>query len=104
MIYAYYSGSRTDYHDALVPVHSFVYTRALFFLFGTVGPTTDFMKNVNSKYVYMLAVFGGAVIAIGHCHRPMAVPVYLMMVHIVGKVNFWTRRKVESYKCATILP
>ena len=98
MIYAYYSRNPIDYHDALMPIHGFVYVRIMFFLLGTVGPTTDYHKNVNSKYIYLLAVFGGALIAVGHCSRPLAVPLYLVTVHLIAKLNFWTRMQVDSYK------
>ncbi|KAK5030038.1 hypothetical protein LTR13_008350 [Exophiala sideris] len=98
MIYAYHTGNRVDYHDALVPIHAFGYTRVMFFLYGSIGPTTNFRKNVNSKYIYLIAVFGGAVVAVGHCSRPLAVPVYLMMVHAVGKLNFWTRVQFDWHR------
>lgn len=98
MMYAYRTGDRVDYHDALVPIHAFVYTRVMFFLCGSIGPTTSFRKNVNSKYIYLLAVFGGALIAVGHCSKPLAVPLYLMTVHAIGKLNFWTRAHVDRYR------
>lgn len=98
MCLAYLSQNRSHYHDALVPVHAFVYTRAFFFLLGTIGPTTDFSKNVNSKYIYLTAIIGGALVAVEHCHNVWATPLYLLILHAIGKVNFWTKTQVDYHK------
>ncbi|QMW27828.1 hypothetical protein G4B84_003117 [Aspergillus flavus NRRL3357] len=87
ILVAYTTQNPIDYHDAIVPLHSFIYTRIIIFLFGTMGPSLSFSKNVNSPFVYAEAVFGGALIAIGHCTRPSAIIVYLLLVHAVGRVS-----------------
>jgi predicted membrane channel-forming protein YqfA (hemolysin III family) len=92
---AYHTCSWTDYHDAIMPLHSFVYARSFFFILGTIGPTENFVKNVNSKYVYMAAITGGALISVGHCINPWSMSAYVALVHAIGKLNTWTRRKID---------
>ncbi|KJK64781.1 hypothetical protein P875_00010989 [Aspergillus parasiticus SU-1] len=87
ILVAYTTQNPIDYHDAIVPLHSFIYTRIIIFLFGTMGPSLSFSENVNSPFVYAEAVFGGALIAIGHCTRPSAIVAYLLLVHAVGRVS-----------------
>ncbi|KAF2843264.1 hypothetical protein M501DRAFT_1012621 [Patellaria atrata CBS 101060] len=98
MIRAYYSKSPIEYHDAIVPIHSFVYARSLFFILGTIGPTPNFLKNANSKYVYAAAIYGAALVAVGHCVNQWAILQYMFCVHAIGKLNFWTRRSVDQCK------
>ena len=83
-----------DYHDAMMPLHGFVYTRALIFILGTLGPTTSFLVNVNSPFVYAEAVFGAALISVSHCSKSWAVMEYMSVVFIIGKLSLWTA--VES--------
>ncbi|GES64685.1 hypothetical protein ATEIFO6365_0009017400 [Aspergillus terreus] len=96
MLYAYYTQSPADYHDALMPIHSFVYTRVLIFLMGTMGPTPSFKKNVNSRFVYSESILGGALIAVSHSTKPEAIAVYASIMHMVGKVSLWARRKHDA--------
>ncbi|KAE8150416.1 hypothetical protein BDV25DRAFT_139820 [Aspergillus avenaceus] len=87
ILYAYYTQDPTAYHDAVMPIHAFIYTRALIVLPGTMGPSLDFTENINSRFVYAEAVFGGALMSIGHCSRADALLCYVLSVHIVGKLT-----------------
>ncbi|KAE8357102.1 hypothetical protein BDV27DRAFT_96927 [Aspergillus caelatus] len=100
ILVAYTTQNSIDYYDAIMPLHSFLYTRIIIFLFGTMGPSLSFSKNVNSPFVYAEAVFGGALIAIGHCTKLSAIVAYLLLVHAVGKVSTFAgwRAWVESTK------
>lgn len=95
ILYAYYTQTPTAYHDAIMPINAFLYTRVLIFILATMGPTLSFHKNVNSRFIYSESIFGGAVIAIGHCSLPEAVPLYLILVHVLGKIGLWARRKQD---------
>lgn len=72
-----------------MPLHGFVYTRALIFILGTMGPSRDFVKNVNSPFVYAESVLGAALISVGHCHGSWPIPVYLIFMHLIGKISLW---------------
>ncbi|KKK13112.1 hypothetical protein ARAM_006752 [Aspergillus rambellii] len=98
IIRAYYTQSPVDYHDAIMPIHAFVYARAIIFILGTMGPSKSFLRNVNSRFVYTQAIFGGALIAIGHCSRPEAICVYVVIMHTLGKIGVWTSTKYNHYR------
>ncbi|OJJ95815.1 hypothetical protein ASPACDRAFT_35706, partial [Aspergillus aculeatus ATCC 16872] len=83
----YYTQTPTAYHNAIMPVHAFLYTRVLIFLIGTMGPTISFLKNVNSRFVYSESILGGALIAVSHYSKPEAVATYLLIIHVLGKVS-----------------
>lgn len=102
MLYAYYTQSPADYHDALMPIHSFVYTRVLIFLMGTMGPTPSFQKNVNSRFVYSESILGGALIAVSHSTKPEAIAVYASIMHMVGKLSLWARRKHDAERYVAV--
>ncbi|KAE8410320.1 hypothetical protein BDV36DRAFT_289689 [Aspergillus pseudocaelatus] len=102
VVRAYFSQNPVHYHDSMMPLHGFVYTRALIFLLGTMGPTRSFTTNVNSQFVYAESVFGAALISIGHCHGSWPVPVYLLLVHFLGKLSLWVEEIHESSKCVAI--
>ncbi|KAB8260431.1 hypothetical protein BDV32DRAFT_47149 [Aspergillus pseudonomiae] len=93
ILQAYASQDPVDYHDAIVPIHSFLYARIIIFLFGTMGPSLSFSKNVNSRFVYAEAIFGSALISIGHCTKPSAIVAYLLLVHAVGKISTFAGRR-----------
>lgn len=93
IIHAYLTQSRTAYHDAVMPIHAFIYTRVMIFLMGTMGPTLSFHKNVNTRFVYSEAILGGALIAVSHSSRPEAIAIYLGIMHVLGKIGMWTRRQ-----------
>lgn len=101
VVRAYFSQNPVHYHDSMMPLHGFVYTRALIFLLGTMGPTRSFTTNVNSQFVYAESVFGAALISIGHCHGSWPVPVYLLLIHFLGKISLWVEEIHESSKCVT---
>ncbi|PTU16983.1 hypothetical protein P175DRAFT_0447294 [Aspergillus ochraceoroseus IBT 24754] len=98
IIRAYYTQSPVDYHDAIMPIHAFVYARAIIFILGTMGPSKSFLRNVNSRFVYTQAIFGGALIAIGHCSRPEAICVYVVIMHTLGKIGVWTSTKKQGLR------
>lgn len=87
MALAYVTQDPMDYHDAVMPLHGFVYTRALLFLFGVMGPHPTLKDNINLRAGYSLAVFGAALIAVSHCSSPLAVPLYLAIVSLIGIVS-----------------
>jgi hypothetical protein len=89
VIRAYCTQNPVHYHSSMMPLHGFVYTRALIFILGTMGPSRDFVKNVNSPFVYAESVLGAALISVGHCHGSWPIPVYLMLMHLVGKISLW---------------
>lgn len=98
-VYALVSQSPTVYHDAIVPLHSFVYARLLLFLYSTISPAPDFEDNINSKQVYNLAIAASPLIAIGQSHLGVAAVVaYLLVVHLVGKISLWTRAQLAQPK------
>jgi hypothetical protein len=57
------------YHSSMMPLHRFMYTCALIFILGTMGPLRDFIKNVNSPFMYAESVLGAALISVSHCYR-----------------------------------
>ncbi|RAL06458.1 uncharacterized protein BO97DRAFT_325581, partial [Aspergillus homomorphus CBS 101889] len=85
-----------DYHSSIMPLHGFVYTRALIFLLGTMGPTRSFVKNVNSPFVYAQSVLGAALISVSHCRGLWPVPTYLVLVHGLGKLSLRVQEKYQS--------
>jgi hypothetical protein len=87
---AYVTKDPLDYHDAIMPLHGFVYTRALLFLFGIMGPHTTLKSNINLRESYSLAVSGAALIAVSHCSSPWAVALYLSVVSLIGILSRWT--------------
>ncbi|KAI3017322.1 hypothetical protein CBS147347_10318 [Aspergillus niger] len=95
VVRAYLTQTNVDYHSSIMPLHGFVYTRALIFLLGTMGPTRSFVKNVNAPYVYAESVLGAALISVGHCHGSWSVPTYLVLVHAIGKLSLRIREKYE---------
>jgi hypothetical protein len=98
MLYAYFSRDPVAYHDAVMPIHGFVYTRALLALLGTMGPTTSFTENVNSKHVYAHAVFGAALLSVGHCSGGVTtIFYYVLLVHAVGKLSLYSRLRYDAY-------
>jgi hypothetical protein len=98
MLYAYYSKDPVAYHDAMMPIHGFAYTRALLGLLGTMGPTTSFIENVNSKDVYAHAVFGAALLSIGHCSGGVTtISYYVLLVHAVGKLSLYARLRYDKF-------
>ncbi|KAF7596066.1 hypothetical protein BBP40_003328 [Aspergillus hancockii] len=98
MLYAYYTKNPVAYHDAMMPIHGFVYTRALLAILGTMGPTTSFVENVNSKDVYAHAVFGAALLSVGHCSGGVnTIFGYVLLVHAVGKLNLYTRLRYDNF-------
>ncbi|PLB48641.1 hypothetical protein P170DRAFT_474994 [Aspergillus steynii IBT 23096] len=96
ILHAYYTQTPTAYHDAVMPIHAFIYTRVMFFLMGTMGPTLSFQKNVNSPFIYSEAILGGALIAVSHSSKPEAIGIYLSIVHVLGKIGLWTRRQRDA--------
>ncbi|KAL2824968.1 hypothetical protein BJY01DRAFT_241630 [Aspergillus pseudoustus] len=101
VIRAYYSQNPVHYHSSMMPLHGFVYTRALIFLLGTMGPSRDFIKNVNSPFVYAESVLGAALISVGHCHGSWPVPAYLTLMHLLGKISLWAGEQSEYYRYNT---
>ena len=94
-LYALLHGSRSSYHDAIVPLNSFVYARLMLFIYSTISPSPNFEDNINSKQVYNLAISASPLIAIGQSHGGVsAVMVYLLIVHMVGKISLWTRSEL----------
>ncbi|KAL5042410.1 hypothetical protein BDW71DRAFT_200620 [Aspergillus fruticulosus] len=87
VIRAYCSQNPVHYHSSMMPLHGFVYTCALIFLLGTMGPSRDFIKNVNSLFVYAESVLGAALISVGHCQGSWPVPAYLILMHLLGKIS-----------------
>ncbi|KAE8372670.1 hypothetical protein BDV26DRAFT_285760 [Aspergillus bertholletiae] len=98
VVRAYYTQNPMDYHDSMMPLHGFVYTRALIFLLGTMGPTRSFVQNVNSPFVYAESVLGAALISVSHCHGSWPVLVYLTLMHLLGKISLWISEDHESRK------
>ncbi|KAL2783980.1 hypothetical protein BJX66DRAFT_330280 [Aspergillus keveii] len=96
VIRAYCSQSPVDYHSSMMPLHGFVYTRALIFLLGTMGPSRDFIKNVNSPFVYAESVLGAALISVGHCQGSWPVPTYLILMNLLGKISLWAGEQHED--------
>jgi hypothetical protein len=89
VIYAYYTQNPVHYHSSIIPLHGFVYTRALIFILGIMGPLRDFIKNINSPFVYAESVLGAALISVSHCYRSWPIPVYLILMHLLRKISLW---------------
>ncbi|KAE8373802.1 hypothetical protein BDV26DRAFT_284819 [Aspergillus bertholletiae] len=98
ILQAYTTQNPIDYYDAIVPLHSFIYARAIIGLLGTMGPSQSFAKNVNSRFVYAEAIFGGALIAVGHCTKPSAMVAFLLSIHAAGKVSTYAGRRAWEVK------
>ncbi|PYI36399.1 hypothetical protein BP00DRAFT_483569 [Aspergillus indologenus CBS 114.80] len=96
VVHAYITQTAMDYHSSIMPLHGFVYTRALIFLLGTIGPTRSFIKNVNSPFVYAQSVLGAALISVSHCRGLWPVPTYLVLVHRLGKLSLRVQEKYQS--------
>jgi hypothetical protein len=92
IVQAYMTRDPMDYHDALMPLHGFVYTRALLFMFGIMGPSIVFKGNINFSEAYSLAVFGAAVTAVSHCSSPWAPPMYMATVFFIGVLSRWNSK------------
>jgi hypothetical protein len=73
----------------MMPLHGFVYTCVLIFILGTMGPLRDFVKNVNFLFVYTESVLGAALISVSHYYGLWTIPVYLMLMHLLGKISLW---------------
>ncbi|KAI9929517.1 hypothetical protein ASPWEDRAFT_184012 [Aspergillus wentii DTO 134E9] len=97
ILHAYHTQEPMAYHDVIMPLHAFIYMRAFLFLFSTMGPTRDFIKNMNSRFVYALGITGSGAMAFGHCSSSWAGVAYFILVHLVGKFSLWTRRIYDSY-------
>ncbi|KAE8335186.1 hypothetical protein BDV24DRAFT_156234 [Aspergillus arachidicola] len=85
VVHAYSTQDPIHYHDCLMLLHGFVYTRVLIFLLGTMGPTRSFIKNVNSPFIYAQSALGAALISVGHCHGSWPMLSYLILMHSLGK-------------------
>lgn len=92
IVQAYMTRDPMDYHDALMPLHGFVYTRALLFMFGIMGPSIKLEDNINLREAYSLAVFGAAVAAVSHCSSPWAPPMYMATVCLIGVLSRWNAK------------
>jgi hypothetical protein len=77
----------------MMPLYGFMYTHALIFILGIMGPLRDFIKNINSPFVYAESVLGAALISVSHCHGSWPIPVYLMLMHLVGKISLWVGKQ-----------
>lgn len=97
-IYAFCTQKAGAYHDSVVPIHSFVYARALIFFFGTMGPTGNFIADVNSKHVYSISITGSALLAVSHSFNPWAVMEICILTNLIGKIQLWSRRCYDYYR------
>jgi hypothetical protein len=97
MLYAYYSKNPVAYHDSIMPIHGFAYTRASDYP-GTMGPTTSFVRNVDSKHVYGHAVLGAALLSVGHWSGGIVTAFsYILMVQFNGKLRLYSRLRYDDY-------
>jgi hypothetical protein len=78
-----------------MPLYSFHWTRAFFFLLGTIGMDVRFKENVNEDEIYTLAIFAGAAIAVGMSQNSYAVTIYVGLVWLIGMLNKWTRSQLD---------
>ena len=97
MTIALYTGKSQDYHDAIVPLHSFVYARVLLLLYSTMSPSPSFQKNINSRQVYNLAICVSAIMGVGQASRGIpAVLGYTLLVNLIGKISLWARARART--------
>jgi MFS-type transporter involved in bile tolerance (Atg22 family) len=81
----------------MMPLHGFVYMCVLILILGTIGPLRDFVKNINSLFVYAESVLGATLISVSHCYRLWPIPVYLMLMHLVRKISLWVGKQHNYY-------
>jgi hypothetical protein len=59
-----------------------------------MGLSRDFIKNVNSPFMYAKSVLGAALISVGHCYGSWPVPAYLTLMHLLGKISLWAGEQI----------
>jgi hypothetical protein len=105
VLIAYCTGSPVVYHDTIMPIHGFAYSRSMSFLLGIMGPSASFVNNLNSKWTYALAAHSAFVLAISHSKNPYAVFIATMSMVATAKVGTWTRDQTTLCRLVTyILP
>lgn len=75
------------YYSSIMPLYGFMYTHALIFILGTIGPSRDFIKNINSLFIYTKSVLEAALISVSHCYRSWPILVYLILIYLLGKIS-----------------
>ncbi|KAJ5742358.1 uncharacterized protein N7511_011544 [Penicillium nucicola] len=92
IVRAYLSEGPMDYHDAMMPLHGFIYTRVILFIIGIMGTSDHLKDNINDPMAYTLAVFGAATISVSHISSPWAIVWYLGTFTLIGIKNRWSSK------------
>ncbi|KAJ5335643.1 uncharacterized protein N7506_005703 [Penicillium brevicompactum] len=90
IVQAYLTKAPMDYHDAIMPIHGFVYTRSLLFLFGLIEKSASPKDNRSAQVSYAEAVICAGCISVSHCGHPWAVCLYLGVFTLCGGLGQWT--------------
>lgn len=99
MVRAYLTKVPMNYHDAIMPIHGFVYTRSLLFLFGIIERFSSSNDAMNVHISYAEAVICAGCISVGHCSHPWAVCLYLGVFTMFGVLGQWTSETYAIYPC-----
>lgn len=99
IVQAYLTKAPMDYHDAIMPIHGFVYTRSLLFLFGLIGKSSPPKDNRSVQVSYAEAVICAGCISVSHCSHPWAVCLYLGVFTLCGGLGQWTSARYAIYPC-----
>lgn len=88
-----------DYHDAMMPMHGFVYTRALLSIFGIIQQSSPHKDNISVRISYAEAVICAGCISVSHCSKPWAVSLYLGVFVVIGVLDQWTSETYVISPC-----
>ncbi|EPS45935.1 hypothetical protein H072_75 [Dactylellina haptotyla CBS 200.50] len=114
IIAAYLSNSQSLYHDSVVIIHAFAYTRLICFLFTTASgfsetevPEYDAPRQTTITFAqtYTAAVYGSALVVMGQMQsegaQRYAAVAFLVAVGVVMRVENWVTeamKKIEENK------
>ncbi|GAB7364960.1 hypothetical protein MBLNU230_g5745t1 [Neophaeotheca triangularis] len=95
MLYAVHVGEDAAYHDALVPIHAFIWARLFVALGGITGESSALLENANKPEVYTVAIGISALVAMQYAYSPHAPWAYMAIWIAVAMTNRWTRAQLE---------
>ncbi|EWC47272.1 hypothetical protein DRE_03391 [Drechslerella stenobrocha 248] len=109
---AYAGASHELWHDSIVIIHAFAYTRLICFLFTTASAFTDTevsegagagaeikgMSKLSVAQTYTVAVYGAALVSMGQMQHVFvgryAAVAFLVIVAVVMRLEGWVERQM----------
>ncbi|KAK6337800.1 hypothetical protein TWF696_001280 [Orbilia brochopaga] len=99
---AYHLNSHSLYHDTIVVIHAFAYTRLICYLLTTTStfsesevPEYDCARKrsnevgISVAQTYTAAVYGAALLAMGHMELRCAGVAFLVLVGLIIRIEGW---------------